>query len=53
MIGRADGGNAGGVLRLTDEMREHGARPAWLGYVGVDDVDATVARASSRPAARR
>ena len=43
MIGRADGGNAGGVMRLTDEMREHGARPAWLGYVGVDDVDQSVA----------
>jgi uncharacterized protein len=33
----------GGVMRLTNEMREHGARPLWLGYVGVDDVDATVA----------
>ena len=43
MIGRADGGNAGGVMRLTDEMREHGARPTWLGYVAVDDVDASVA----------
>ena len=43
MIGRADGGNAGGVMRLTDEMASHGARPIWLGYVNVDDVDATVA----------
>lgn len=43
MIKRGDGGNAGGVLRLTDEMAEHGARPVWLGYVGVDDVDASVA----------
>ena len=43
MIGRADGGNAGGVMRLTDEMRTHGARPAWLGYVAVDDVDEAVA----------
>ena len=43
MIGRSDGGNAGGVLPLTDEMQQHGARPTWLGYVGVDDVDATVA----------
>src|SRR6187397_1416082 len=41
MIGRSDGGFAGGVLRLTDEMRGHGARPIWLGYVGADDVDAT------------
>jgi len=42
MIRRSDGGNAGGVMRLTDEMRGHGARPTWLGYVAVDDVDATV-----------
>ena len=43
MIGRSDGGFAGGVLPLTDEMQQHGARPAWLGYVGVDDTDAAVA----------
>ena len=43
MIGRGDGGFAGGVLPLTDEMQQHGARPAWLGYVGVDDTDAAVA----------
>ena len=39
MIKRSDGGNAGGVLTLTDEMRSHGARPAWLGYLHVNDVD--------------
>jgi predicted enzyme related to lactoylglutathione lyase len=43
MISRADGGNAGGVMRLTDEMASHGARPIWLGYINVDDVDASVA----------
>src|SRR4051794_5405322 len=43
MIGRSDGGNAGGVMRLTDEMKSHGARPVWLGYLNVDDVDASVA----------
>jgi len=42
-IGRSDGGSAGGLLPLTDEMKEHGARPTWLSYIGVDDVDATVA----------
>ena len=42
MVRRSDGGNAGGLLRLTDEMRGHGARPVWLGYIGVDDVDATI-----------
>ena len=44
MIGRNDGGFAGGVLGLSDEMQKHGARPIWLGYFGVDDVDATVAK---------
>src|SRR6476659_806367 len=43
MIGRSDGGFAGGVLPLTEEMQQHGARPTWLGYVGVDDTDAAVA----------
>ena len=43
MIGRSDGGFAGGVLPLTDEMKQHGARPIWLGYINVADVDATVA----------
>ncbi len=44
---RAGSGHAGGVMQLTAEMREHGAQPTWLGYVGVDDVDATVAKAES------
>ena len=48
MIGRSDGGFGGGVLNLTDEMQSHGARPIWLGYIGVDDVDATVAAIESR-----
>ena len=48
MIGRSDGGFAGGVLALTDEMQQHGARPIWLGYIDVDDVDAD-GRARSRP----
>lgn len=43
MIGRSDGGNAGGVMRLTDEMASHGARPTWLAYVNVADVDECVA----------
>lgn len=42
MIQRSDGGNAGGVMELTDEMRQHGARPVWLGYIGVGDVDQSV-----------
>ena len=44
---RTAGGRAGGVMELTAEMRVGGAKPMWLGYVGVDDVDATVAKAES------
>ncbi|HKX91278.1 MAG TPA: VOC family protein [Sphingomicrobium sp.] len=43
MIGRSDGGFAGGVLPLTAEMQRHGARPVWLGYVSVPDVDQATA----------
>jgi predicted enzyme related to lactoylglutathione lyase len=42
IIGTASG-FAGGVMQLTPEMVDGGARPTWLGYIGVDDVDATVA----------
>lgn len=45
MIRRSDGGHAGGVMRLSDDMAQHGARPVWLGYIGVDDVDASVTAA--------
>lgn len=34
-------GLVGGVMRLTPEMTGGGARPTWLFYIGVDDVDAT------------
>lgn len=43
MITRSDGGNAGGVMRLTEDMASHGAKPVWLGYVSVVDVDRSVA----------
>lgn len=39
----ADFGNAGGVMRISDAMAEGGAKAVWLGYFGVDDVDACVA----------
>ena len=48
MIGRSDGGFAGGVLGLSDEMRQHGAKPIWMGYVGADDVDGTVAQIEAK-----
>ena len=43
MIVRGDGGNAGGVLALNADMLAGGARPGWMGYLEVDDVDAAVA----------
>lgn len=42
MIMRSDGGHAGGVLQLTSVMQQQGARPLWLGYLQVADVDAAV-----------
>ena len=42
MIERSDGGNAGGVLGMDNAMREHGAKPLWLGYISVDAVDASI-----------
>ena len=42
MINVPGGGFAGGVLPLTAEMQQHGARPAWLGYISVADVDQAV-----------
>lgn len=47
MIRRSDGGNAGGVLKLDAAMQEHGAKPMWLGYVHVDDVDRAVTDATA------
>ncbi|OYW16108.1 MAG: glyoxalase [Novosphingobium sp. 12-64-8] len=43
MIGRSDGGMNGGVLSLTAEMQQQGARPGWFAYLHVADVDAAVA----------
>jgi len=47
MIGRADGGFAGGVLTLSPEMQQNGARPGWLPYFHVDGVGASAEKAKS------
>ena len=47
MIDTGDG-QVGGTMTLTKEMTEHGAKPRWLGYIGVDDVDTTVAAIEAR-----
>lgn len=41
-ITAADGAMVGGILTLTRDMIDHGARPCWIGYVGVDNVDTSV-----------
>lgn len=42
MIEAADA-MVGGVMGIDADMAAQGARPAWIGYVGVEDVDASVA----------
>lgn len=44
MIGRSDGGNAGGVLTLTPGMAAMGMQAGWIGYIHAPDLDAAVAR---------
>ena len=34
----------GGMLELPEPVRAAGGRPGWIGYIGVDDVDAMAAR---------
>ena len=37
----------GGLMPIPESARSMGARPAWMGYVGVDDVDAYAARVTA------
>ena len=41
-IVREDGGGNGGMLTLTADMIKGGARPCWLGYLYVADIDAAL-----------
>ncbi|HEX7822188.1 MAG TPA: VOC family protein [Sphingobium sp.] len=41
-IVNAGGASVGGLMGITPDMAAKGARPAWLGYVAVDDVDKVV-----------
>lgn len=43
MISASDGPVAG-MMPLTAEMQSNGARPCWMGYINVDDVDASTAK---------
>jgi uncharacterized protein len=40
----AGGASVSGLMDLPEDARRSGFKPGWLGYVGVDDVDATVDR---------
>jgi uncharacterized protein len=42
MIHRAQGGHAGGVLTITDQMAGTGIRPMWIGYIHHPEVDVAV-----------
>ena len=52
MIDTGDG-LVGGVMRLSEEMKAGGAKPGWLFYLGVDDVDATAERITAHGGAVR
>ena len=40
----AGGASVSGLMSLPEDAGKSGFRPSWLGYVGVDDVDATAER---------
>lgn len=42
-IKAADGAIIGGVVELSDDVTSRKARPRWIGYIGVNDVDASLA----------
>ena len=47
MIGRDDGGCAGGVILLTEDMTVAGGRPGWLPYFHVEGVEKTAEKATA------
>lgn len=51
-IQRLDGGMLGGVLRLSQDMIDNGAKAGWLPYFHVADVDTAVARLKDAGGAR-
>jgi len=40
--------SVGGLMDLPQDARKTGVKPSWMGYVGVDDVDATADRIARR-----
>jgi predicted enzyme related to lactoylglutathione lyase len=39
-----EGASVGGLMRLPEDAKKLGEKPSWIGYVGVDDVDAAANR---------
>ena len=48
LLAAADGAQHAGLMPVPDDARARGARPGWLGYLGVDDVDGSVIKVVSR-----
>jgi len=42
---KADGENFGGTAPHSEDAKKMGAPPMWLGYVGTDDIDASISKA--------
>ncbi|HVE21315.1 MAG TPA: VOC family protein [Acidocella sp.] len=45
-----NGESAAGLMEMPETLRATGAKPLWLGYVGVDDVDKIAALATAKGA---
>ncbi|MGL5839997.1 MAG: VOC family protein [Sphingorhabdus sp.] len=45
--GSNDDDGVGGYMAITPEMADGGARPSWVGYLNVDDVDSSIASITS------
>lgn len=41
-LGSKDGTDVVGLLELTEDMVKGGARPTWIGYIAVDDINASI-----------
>jgi len=46
MFTAVDGRSVAGAMRLSDESRAAGMASHWRGYIGAEDIDATVAKAT-------
>jgi uncharacterized protein len=48
-----EGESAAGLMDMPETLRSTGAKPLWLGFIGVDDVDKTAALATAKGATVR